>query len=78
MQARLAALTSWAQTTDRQQRTAPARKAALTRFERQVDPDGILDDKTRREKAAYARRAHFQRLALLSSRARRRGSRNLG
>ncbi|OLZ42783.1 hypothetical protein BS329_41575 [Amycolatopsis coloradensis] len=78
MQARVAALTSWSRTHDRQQRTAPAREAAMARFERLVDPDSVLDAATRRERADAAKRAHFQRLALLSSLARRRGSRNVG
>lgn len=38
----LAVHASWAQTIDRSARTAPARRAALERFERQVDPDGTL------------------------------------
>ena len=33
---------SWANTEDPRKRTAPARAALFARFERQVDPDGIL------------------------------------
>jgi hypothetical protein len=40
--ARLAAHESWANTADPSARTAPARRALLDRFERQVDPDGVL------------------------------------
>jgi hypothetical protein len=40
--ARLAAHESWANTADPSARTAPARRALLDRFERQVDPDGGL------------------------------------
>jgi hypothetical protein len=76
MRARIAAHESWARTADRTERTAPARKAALDRFERLVDPNGELDETTRKQLADSAKRAHFQRLALLSSRARRRGSVN--
>ena len=38
----IAAHESWAHTDDRAARTAPARKAALDRFEREVDPEGTL------------------------------------
>ena len=40
--AQIAAHSRWAQTPDRTAATAPARRAALERFERQVDPDGTL------------------------------------
>jgi hypothetical protein len=69
--ARLAAYERWAQCTDRAAATAPAQKAARDRFEKQVDPDGALDPKTRAERAEAARRAHFSRLALKSAQARR-------
>lgn len=72
MRARAAAHVSWSRTTDRAARTAPARKAALDRFERMVDPDGVLDDETRRKQALAAKRAYFQQLAYRSSRARGR------
>jgi len=70
--ARLAAHESWARTTDPTARTEPARRALLDRFEREVDPDGLLplDERTRR--AAHARKAYFTRLALRSPQARRR------
>lgn len=50
--------------------TAPARKAFLDRFEKQVDPDGVLDPAERARRAEHARKAHFKRLALASARAR--------
>ena len=62
---------SWARTDDRAARTAPARKAALERFERQVDPDGTLEPAERARRAEHARRAYFLRLALKSAQARR-------
>ena len=68
--ARLASLTRWAREADRQQATAPARRAFLDRFERQVDPDGVLDPAERTRRAAYARRAYMLRLAAASARAR--------
>ena len=72
LRARLAVHTSWAQTTDRAARTAPARRAALQRFERQVDPDGTLNPAERRRRAEQAMRAHMAGLALRSAQARRR------
>jgi len=72
LRARLAVHTSWVQTTDRAARTAPARRAALQRFERQVDPDGTLNPAERRRRAEQAMRAHMAGLALQSAQARRR------
>jgi len=57
---------------DRRETTAKARTAFLARFEREVDPEGILSEDERRRRAEYARRAHFARLALASARARAR------
>ena len=71
LRARLAAHVSWANTADRAARTAAARKAALDRFERQVDPDGVLPAEERIRRAAHARQAHFIRMALRSAQARR-------
>jgi hypothetical protein len=72
MRSRLAAHRSWANTSDPAARTAPARKAALDRFERQVDPDGVLPEAERARRAEYARKAYFTELAFKSSRARQR------
>lgn len=69
----IAALESWAKTDDRAARTAPARAAALARFEREVDPDGLLAPEERAKRADFARRAYFKRLALKSSKARAGG-----
>jgi hypothetical protein len=52
--------------------TAPARAAFLARFEREVDPDGVLDPIERARRATFARRKYFAALALTSSKARRR------
>lgn len=68
---RIGAHESWARTTDRAARTAPARQAALDRFEREVDPDGTLDPADRARRADHARKAYFLRLALKSATARR-------
>lgn len=70
MRASLAANEMWARTPDRSQRTAAARQGALDRFEKQVDPDGVLSPVERAARAENAQRAHMQRMALASSRAR--------
>lgn len=71
--ASIAANVKWSQTADRTAATEPARSAFIASFERQVDPDGLLDDATRTRLAENARRAHYQRLALASAKARRKG-----
>ena len=50
----------------------PARAAFESRFEREVDPDGVLPVEERSRRAEMARKAYFTRLALLSAQARRR------
>jgi len=70
LRGRLAVLSSWAQTEDRQARTKPGRDAMLAKFERQVDPDGKLSPAERARRAEYARKAHFTRLALKAAKAR--------
>lgn len=59
-------------THDSRETTASARAAFLARFEREVDPDGVLDPAERARRAGHARSAYFARLALLSAGARRR------
>jgi hypothetical protein len=61
---RIGAETSWANTTDRSARTAPARAALDAKFLKQADGDPL--------RAAHLRKAHFARLAYLSAQARRR------
>ncbi len=58
--------------TDPAAHTAPARKAFLDRFERQVDPDCTLAPEDRARMAEQARKAYFLSLALKSARARRK------
>jgi hypothetical protein len=72
LRAQLAAHTSWANTTDRTARTEPGRRAAADRFERLVDPDGVLPADERRLRAESARKAHMKGLALKSAQARRK------
>lgn len=69
--ATLASHASWASTKDPAARTAPARKAALERFEREVDPAGTLDPADRARRAESARKAFYTRMALRSAQARR-------
>jgi hypothetical protein len=72
LRAQIGAHESWARTTDRSARTAAARKAALDKFEQQVDPEGVLPPAERTMRAEHARKAYFARLALKSAQARRR------
>lgn len=58
-------------TPDPAARTAPARAAMLSRFEREVDPEGVLDPKERTRRAEHLRKDYFIRLALKSAAARR-------
>jgi hypothetical protein len=51
--------------------TEPARTAFLSKFEAEVDPQGILDPAERARRAEHARKAHFLRMALKSAKARR-------
>lgn len=61
--ARIGAYTSWANTVDRTARTRPARDGFLARFERQVDPDGVLPPAERHARAEAARKAHMARMS---------------
>lgn len=65
---------SWARTPDRAARTAPARAALLDRFEREVDPDGVMTPETRKAAAENARKAFYKRLGIKSGEARRKAS----
>jgi hypothetical protein len=76
MRASIAAHVQWAKETDPTARTAGARKAFMERFEREADPDGVLDPAERARRAEHLRRAYFTRLALASSRARKKGRGN--
>lgn len=72
LRAKIAAHTKWATTDDRTEATAAARAAFENRFHRQVDPDNQLDPEERNRRAESARRAYFNRMALLSAKARRK------
>jgi hypothetical protein len=64
LRGRLAAHTRWSREDDRTAATAKARAAALSRFERQVDPDGRLEPAERARRAESARKAFFAAMAL--------------
>jgi hypothetical protein len=74
--ASIASHESWARTTDRAARTAPARAAMDAKFEREVDPDNTLLPAERAKRAEHARSAYYKRLALKSAKARRKGHRS--
>lgn len=71
--AKVAAFTRWANERDRTAATKAARQAFADRFDREVDPDGLLPYAERRKRADAARKAYFHRLALKSAQARRGG-----
>lgn len=70
LHARLANHVRWANEPDRTAATAPARNALRDSFERKVDPDCVLDPRERAIRAEHARKAHYLKMALASSRAR--------
>jgi hypothetical protein len=70
LRARLAAYALHAQR-DSRETSAAGRAAFLARFEREVDPDGTLDEAERQRRAAQARSAYFTRLSLAAAKARR-------
>src|SRR5581483_7279252 len=59
---------------DPRETTKKAGAAFANRFEREVDPEGVLAPAERARRAEAARRAYFTELALRSSRARHRGA----
>lgn len=64
LRASVAAHTSWGNTEDRSARTLPGRRGLDAKFLREAEGDPA--------RAESLRRAHFQRMALKSARARRR------
>ena len=52
--------------------TANARAGFMEKFEREVDPEGILSVEERQKRASHARKAHMLRLAHKSLMARRK------
>jgi hypothetical protein len=76
--ARARAHKSWANTSDPAARTAPARRRFEERFERQIDPDGVLPPQERARRAAHLRAAYYLDLAERSAKARRERGRARG
>ncbi|MFN0071385.1 MAG: hypothetical protein ACKVVP_07855 [Chloroflexota bacterium] len=60
-------------THDPRETTRAAREQFLSKFEREVDPDGVLPEPERLRRAEAAKKAHFARLALASARKRSQG-----
>lgn len=60
--ARVAAHTRWSQESDRTAATSAGTSAFLARFERLVDPDGVLAPEERAKRARNALSAHMTRL----------------
>lgn len=69
--ASLGGITRWAEVDDRAAALAKARAAFKAKFERQVDPDGVLPPEIRAQRAESARKAHYARLALAKAQKRR-------
>ena len=59
---------------DSRELTRAACAAFESKFERDVDPEGVLPVEERLRRAEMARKAHFTRLAIASAKARRRRS----
>ena len=71
LRARQASNIMWGQCEDRTLRTAPARDAFLEKLADQIDRDRILPEKERTKRVENLRKAHMQRMALASAKARR-------
>jgi hypothetical protein len=71
MAAREGAYRSWANTDDWSARTRNGRAAFEARFEREVDPDGVLAPAERAKRAEAARKAYYLRMSRLAVAARR-------
>lgn len=70
--AKIAAAERWGRTADRQQATAPARSGLRAKFEREVDPDGLLTPDERARRADSLMRAHMLRMSLKAKASRRK------
>jgi hypothetical protein len=64
-------LTAWSRN-DAATMVGPAHRGFRARFERQVDPDGVLDPAERERRADRARKAYMLRLSARSAEARRK------
>ena len=59
---------------DSRKTSKAGRVASMSRFERQVDPEGMLEPAERARRAEHAKRAFYTGLALKSAQARRKSS----
>jgi hypothetical protein len=75
LRAQVAANTRWAMAPEGDRRATGRRGQAglLSRFAREIDPDGTLPPEELAKRVENARQAHMARLALASSRARKKG-----
>jgi hypothetical protein len=71
MAARIAANSRWAREFHRAEATAAARRGFRRRFEREVDPEGVLPPEERARRVENAISAYYTRMALRSAQARR-------
>ena len=71
LRGRIAANTRWSRE-DGKANAQHAQAGLLAKFVDQIDPDHVLPEDERLRRAEAARRAHMQRLAFLSSKARAR------
>lgn len=71
MSARIAANSRWAREFFLREATAAARRGFYRRFEREVDPDGVLTPEERAKRVGNAVSAYFTRMALRSAESRR-------
>jgi uncharacterized membrane protein len=74
LRAQVAAHSRWSKPGAREHQAHVIAEARLARHEQLVDPDGTLDPAERRKLAENSLRAEMARLALRSSRARKRAS----
>lgn len=72
LNASIAAHTRWSRVADRTAATEPGRRGLEARFEREVDPDGVLSPEERAKRARNAKAAHFRRMNRASAAARAR------
>lgn len=75
LSARAAAHARWAQTSDaeRARFSADARARQMSRWDREVDPDGLLGPAERARRATNAMKAHMANMGKRSSQKRRAG-----
>lgn len=67
---RIGAHTRWANEPDRKAALEPARRGFMARFEREVDPDNVLEPAERARRADHAMKAHMSKMALSSAKRR--------